>query len=147
MRFSPTEAVLLVVAVAFFLNLLWEVLHSMLYDWNAPPLVNDIYRFIPRITGFATLLDAVWIACILLINAARAGGFVWLHAPGAADYATVAACGVASAVLIELAAIRFNMWSYHSRMPLVFGMGLTPLVQLALTGCASLYIVSDLVLR
>jgi len=147
MRFSPTEAVLLVVAVAFFLNLLWEVLHSMLYDWNAPPLVNDIYRFIPRITGFATLLDAVWIACILLINAARAGGFDWIYEPGAADYATVAACGVASAVLIELAAIRFNMWHYHQRMPLVFGMGLTPLVQLALTGCASLYIVSGLVLR
>lgn len=147
MRFSPTEAVLLVVAVAFFLNLLWEVLHSMLYDWNAPPLVNDIYRFIPRITGFATLLDAVWIACILLINAARAGGFDWIYEPGAADYATVAACGVASAVLIELAAIRFNMWRYHRRMPLVFGMGLTPLVQLALTGCASLYIVSGLVLR
>ncbi len=59
----------------------------------------------------------------------------------------MATCGVASAVLIELAAKRFNMWHYHPRMPLVFGMGLTPLVQLALTGCASLYIVSGLVLR
>ncbi len=147
MRFSPLEAVLLVGAVAFFLNLLWEVLHSMLYDWDTPPLVNDIYRFIPRITGFATLLDAVWICCILLVNALRAGGFGWIYAPGAADYATVALCGLASAVLIELVAIRFNLWSYHRRMPLVFGMGLSPLVQLALTGCASLYIVSALALR
>lgn len=146
MRFSPAEAVLLVVAVAFFFNLLWEVLHSMLYDWNVPPLVNDIYRFIPRITGFATLLDAVWIGCILLVNAARAGGFAWIYHPGGADYATVAVCGLAGAVLIELAAVRFNMWSYHRRMPLVFGMGLSPLVQLALTGCASLYVVSGLVL-
>ncbi len=147
MRFSPLEAVLLVAAVAFFLNLLWEVLHSMLYDWDRPPLVNDVYRFIPRITGFATLLDAVWIACIVLINAARAGGFDWIYAPGVADYITVAACGFASAVLIELIAVRFTMWSYHRRMPLVFGMGLSPLVQLALTGCASLYIVSALVFR
>ena len=41
-----------IVIFGFFLNLLWEVLHSMLYDWNKDPLINDIFVYIPRITRY-----------------------------------------------------------------------------------------------
>lgn len=42
------------VVSGFFLNLLWELLHSLLYNWNKPPLVNDVYVYIPRIVFFAS---------------------------------------------------------------------------------------------
>jgi len=145
--YATDSIVFMIVIVAFFLNLLWEVAHSMLYDWDTPPLVNNIYKYIPRIIGFATFLDAVWILTIILLNALRRGGFEWLYRPAQGDYLTFIILGIIYAIIIELIAIIFNMWSYNRYMPKIFGIGITPLVQLSLTGVLSLYIVSTLVVK
>jgi hypothetical protein len=137
---------MMIITVGFFLNVLWEVLHSYLYDWNKPPLVNDIYVYIPRIVFFASLFDALFIMIFLLLNALIMNDFDWIIYPDNLDYGIIALMGFLTAILIELWAIRKNKWSYTKKMPLIFGAGLTPLVQLALTSVLSIYIINNIVL-
>lgn len=48
-------------------------------------------------------------------------------------YFVIATIGIA--VIVEIKAIYiFGQWSYNSLMPTVFGLGLSPLLQLAVTG-------------
>ncbi len=111
----------------------------MLYDWNTAPLVNDIYVFIPRIICMASALDAFWILTFLMINSLLHRNFSWLRSPERRDYITLLILGIICAIIIELWATVHSMWSYNQFMPLIFGIGLTPLIQLALTSAASLY--------
>jgi len=39
----------------------------------------------------------------------------------------------------EIYALKDKKWEYTDKMPLIFGVGLTPLIQLALTGFLSIY--------
>jgi hypothetical protein len=146
-QYSISSIIIMIVVVGFFLNLLWEVAHSMLYDWDKPPLVNNIYKYIPRIIGFATLLDAVWIFTFLLWNSLLQSGFQWLYDPTRGDYLVLVILGIIYAIVIEVIAVVFNMWSYNRYMPVILGIGLSPLLQLAFTSVLSLYIITTLVLR
>lgn len=139
---NPLVFPFLLAATGFFLNLLWEVLHSLLYDWDRPPLHNNIYRYIPRIVFFASLFDAVFILLFSLGRSFFYGGFSWIATPVLMDFVFFCALGIVTAIVIELLAIRLKWWHYHKRMPTIFGMGLTPLVQLALTSSAALTLVS-----
>jgi len=144
MNKSIISRILSIVVIGFFLNLLWEVLHSLLYDWDKAPLINNIYVYIPRIVFFASGFDAFWIFTFIIWNSLFHRGVEWIKVPQKRDYLTFAAIGVITAIFIELQAIFFNQWEYNEYMPLVFGIGLTPLIQLALTSSISLYLVSHL---
>lgn len=133
-----------IVLIGFFLNLLWEVLHSELYDWDKPPLVNDIYDYCIRITFFASAFDAIWIISFILLNSLIQREFDWLLNPQKRDYIIFIVLGIITAIIIELHAIIFNMWSYNEYMPQIFGVGLTPLIQLAITSYISLYITAHI---
>ncbi len=125
--------------LAFFLNLLWEVLHSALYDWNRLPLRNDVYFYIFRILR-ATLTDAFVILGMFLFNSALRRDLDWIGKAKIIDYLIISFLGLVIAVIIEIRAIALNLWSYNEFMPIVFGIGLTPMIQLAITGIAVLII-------
>jgi hypothetical protein len=133
-----------IVIFGFFLNLLWEVLHSLLYDWNKEPLINDIFVYIPRITGFASALDTLWIFTFIIWASIFNRSIFWLKSPQIKDYGVFIAIGILYAILFEWMAVELNLWSYNELMPQIFGIGLTPLIQLALTGIVSLYLASKL---
>ena len=140
MESTVLKRFLVITILGFFLNLLWEVLHSLLYDWNAPPLINDIYVYIPRIVFGASCMDALWIFLFLLITCLFRRNFTWIKHPEPKDYLIIIIVGIITAIFIELHAIIFQMWEYNEYMPLIFGIGLTPLVQLATTGALSVYL-------
>jgi hypothetical protein len=125
------------------LNLLWEVAHSLLYDWNQLPLGNDIYFYIPRIFG-ATLGDAFTISLIFVINCLFRRRLSWCYHPEKKDYFNFLFLGLLFAILIETKAMLLNQWSYNRYMPLIFGIGLSPLIQLAITSMIALYLASKL---
>jgi hypothetical protein len=131
---------LVIVICGFFLNLLWEVLHSLLYDWNKEPLINDIYVYIPRIVFFASGFDAFWILTITLLTTLMHRSFEWLYSPKKSDYAIFFCIGLVIAIFIEIQATFLNQWSYNEYMPVLFGIGLTPFLQLGTTSCISLYV-------
>jgi hypothetical protein len=134
----------MIILFGFFFNLLWEVAHSLLYDWNSPPLINDIYVYCPRIIFFATLFDAVWIFTFILWNSLIRRKFDWLLYPQKRDFIVFVGIGIIQAIFIELFAVIFNQWEYNQFMPVIFGIGLTPLIQLALTSSLSLYLSSKI---
>lgn len=136
--------ILKIVIFGFFFNLLWEVLHSMLYDWNKSPLINDIYVYIPRITGFASALDSLWIFTFIVWTSLMKRSLSWLKKPEVMDYVVFIVAGIIYAIFFEWMALMLDLWSYNEYMPLVFGIGLTPLIQLALTGVISLFFASKL---
>jgi len=126
--------------VAFFLNLLWEVIHSLLYDWSAVPLENDISFYVGWIL-LSTLGDGLYIVAIFLINSTFRKRFSWALNPRKQDYLIIAVLGIIFAIFIEVKAQLLGKWQYTDLMPTIFGIGLTPLIQLALTGILTIFII------
>ncbi len=122
-------------SVAFLLNLFWELSHSLLYNWNLAPLKNDIYFYIPHILR-ASLIDALIIFVILFIfrkiksNKRR--------------YLVTALSALSFSISIEIRAKFLNLWAYNESMPLIFGLGLTPLIQLPLIALVTIYLVEKI---
>jgi len=123
------KRLLAIFAVSFALNFVWEHAHAFLYAaYQGGPL-----------TGFillrAALGDAIIITVLgaLFIYFPTVGGRRWLIWP----------IGFAVAIFIEELALHTARWQYNSLMPLVpyLNIGLTPAVQLAVTGAAALWLV------
>ncbi len=131
---------LTVFIVAFFLNLLWENLHSLLYGWNKFPLQNDVYFYVYRILR-STFIDGILITLIFLINIFLKKDFNWINKPKKRDYYLLAFLGLLFAATIEIKSKVFNSWNYNEYMPLIFGIGISPLIQLAVTGILTLKII------
>ena len=125
--------------ITFFLNLFWEVLHSSLYNWNIFPLENNVYFYIQKIL-MASLGDAIFLSLIFLIVSAINKNTKWIKFPKQRDYSYIILLGLIFAILIELRAKFFNLWTYNQYMPTLFGIGISPLIQLATTGILSLII-------
>lgn len=124
------KKIFLIFAISFLLNLVWENLHSLLYD---------NYRG-GKITEFillrATLADAVMITIFTL-------PFVLFRQIRKFDFFIIFV-GVAVAIIIELFALVSLRWQYNNFMPLIpfFSIGLTPTLQLGLLGFLTYRMVS-----
>ena len=114
--------------VGFFINLLWELLHSTLYKtcWDAP-LNKFVYLMVKGST-----FDGIVIVIIYFITRLLFG-----------DYYLVAFVFIAFLFAYgwEIYSGKAGRWGNFDKMPLVFGAGLTPIVQLAITGAVSIYVV------
>jgi len=120
---------------AFSLNLIWEISHSLLYNWNLMPLKNDIYFYIPHILK-ATLIDALIISTILFISRKTKSD--------KRHYLIAALLALAFSIFIEIRAKVLNLWAYNQNMPLVFGLGLTPLIQLPIITLITIYLIKEI---
>jgi hypothetical protein len=135
---KPLKYLLAVFVTSFLINLFWEVGHSPLYDWTLSPLQNNVYYYVPAIL-FSAFGDAFIISVLFMSNSLMRGGIKWLSAPKIKDYLTFMLTGLVCAVIIETVARLFHFWSYLPSMPIIMGIGVSPLVQLALTGILTIY--------
>ena len=133
------KTIILFVVLAFSINLVWEVSHSVLYDWNKAPLHNDAYFYISRIL-YSTAGDLLLLTMIFVAVSLKNKNLDWIQKPKKFDYGLIAILGLAFAIFIEKRAEILHLWSYNTNMPLIYGMGLTPLIQLALTGIFVLWL-------
>jgi len=119
----------LIFVLSFFLNLIWENLHSLLYTNY---MGNQITKFILL---RASLGDAVMITilCLPFIFFKKQERKNWL----------IILMGVVLAIFIELYALETGRWSYNEYMPIIpfLDIGLTPTIQLGLLGYLSYRIV------
>jgi hypothetical protein len=120
-------------AAAFFINLAYETLHSVLYaTCLEAPL--KIYRFL-MLKG--AIFDASVIVILYIISAAAGpSGILFLFL----------LLSLVFAWYWEWYSLKKGKWRYAPSMPMIWGVGLTPLIQLAATGLASLYIVQHFLL-
>jgi len=130
----PLYFLLIVFILSFFLNLLWEVLHSTLYKtcWEMP------FNKVQRLLVVMSLKDGFWIVAFFTIAALISGTFV--------PYASTLQMGIFFVLCLsfsfidEKLAIKWKRWEYGSNMLQVLGVGLTPLLELAITGGVAVYL-------
>lgn len=112
---------LLLFVFAFLLNLVWEEFHSALYlNYQGGAITHFILIR-------AALADAIFIT--LLFYLAKVTKINWFFP----------VLAVLLAFLIEWWALGTGRWAYNNLMPVVpiLGVGLSPLIQLAVTGIIS----------
>jgi hypothetical protein len=115
---------------AFLLNLVWEFLHSLLYTHYQGG----------EITQIILIRASFWDAVIILIIS-----IVFLSVPFLKRNSWIMVpVGIVWAVIIESYALGTGRWDYGSNMPLIFGLGLTPLIQLGLTGYVTFLLANSL---
>lgn len=111
----------------FVLNLAWEFLHYPLYVD-----LSGIAHFLHLIT--ASITDVFMVLGIYAVVSLKNRNLKWMDKPSRWDFCLIISVGLAVAVLIELINLNLSRWEYTSAMPTLFGIGLSPLVQLASTG-------------
>lgn len=132
---SHWRALFAVFTISFIFNLLWEELHAPLYvSYQGQPITQLVLLH-------ATLADAGFITlfAIFFFNSHLLRDRLWLIIP----------IGLAIALGIEWWALQTHRWVYAAAMPLLpfSHIGLTPFIQLAITGYGTLLIVGKISTR
>lgn len=133
---------IIIFITSFLLNLLWETSHSLLYNWDALPLKNNVSFFVERILQ-STIGDAIIIVIIFFIITVFNKSMDWITTTKWKNYGLVTLLGLSFAILIEVKAKIFQSWSYNENMPIILGIGVTPLFQLAITAVLTLMIAKE----
>jgi len=124
-------------AIAFLLNLSWEFSHARLYTCCTAGAFMHAGLLI-----WATLGDVMYLMGI--------GGVGWLVfrndwlSFGKKQTTFLIFLGLLTAIFIEVKGLTTGKWAYTTAMPTIFGIGLTPLVQLAVTGMLSYWFAARL---
>ena len=127
------ETILLLVLIILILNLVWEFSHSKLYTD-----LTGIPRTLHLIT--ASFSDVFWIFLIFIPISLINKSLEWIINPGGKEYILIIFFGLIIAILIEIINLNLGRWAYKDLMPTLFGIGISPLLQLATTGVLSLLI-------
>lgn len=115
--------------LAFGLNLIWEFWHSQFY------LTYQGGEITSLILIRAAIVDSIIILILLIVaDAFRLNCSVILITGG-----------LLIAIIIELWALKTGRWAYSSLMPLIpfLNIGLTPTIQLAITGYLTMWTRGD----
>lgn len=117
--------------IILILNLIWEFSHYRLYidSTGISPTIHLI---------IASLTDLFLIAFIFLINSFFNKNLAWIENPKKFDYLIIVLLGMLIAAIIEIYSLTYNRWSYTELMPTIFGIGVSPLIQLFTTAIISL---------
>lgn len=119
--------------LSFFLNFIWENLHSVLYTGYQGGKITEL------ILTRASLGDAVMITVLLLPflssprhSLRRRRVVVWFQKRSWLIFVL----GIILAILIEWYAFNTGRWAYNAYMPIIpfLDIGLTPTIQLGLLG-------------
>lgn len=129
MKFFPLMIIILI------LNLIWEFSHYRLYiDLTGIPGTLHLI--------LASFVDVFLVMSLILFVSLKSKSLKWINKCGEKDYFFVIIFGLMLAFFWELINLSLGRWQYTYYMPLFFGVGLSPLLQLAITGSLSLCIYS-----
>ncbi len=123
---------------ALSLNLIWEFSHYSLYI-DTSTIQGSQHLVI------ASVFDALFILGIFGVISWHNHSPNWIFKPSKMDYGAFLLMALTIAILIEIINLHLDRWSYTTAMPTLFGIGLSPLVQLAITGMLTLNIVKRIV--
>lgn len=120
--------------IVLILNLIWEFSHYNLYNdlSGIPPTLHLIT---------ASFSDVFWIFIIFFFVFLINRSVKWMENPTKKDYFLIVIFGLVTAILIEIINLNLGRWAYRETMPVIFGIGLSPLVQLFATSLISLLII------
>lgn len=123
---------------AYLLNFFWETWHAVyLYQGHSFP----IKKYVGMI-GYVSLVDALLLIGIFVVGILIWKNFFWFKDIDKKKYWYIIISAMAIAVAIEIKGVYvFSQWSYNELMPTIFGIGISPLLQLAVTGLISVWLI------
>ncbi len=110
------------------LNLVWEVAHSPLYE---TALAMPIQQYSPMILTMSTK-DGLWITLFYGISALLFKNINILKNRG--QLTAFITMALLFSFLDEKISLTLGRWEYTASMPTLLGVGVTPLLELAVTG-------------
>jgi len=111
-------------ATSVFLHLIWERAHIHLYTgYEALEGALPVYVYASLGDVFYTFLA---VGLITLFKRDP----LWFRSAKGREYAILALFGFFIALSVEYKAAAFGRWAYADAMPLLFGLGLSPLLQM-----------------
>ena len=115
---------------SFILNFLWESLHSaFLYTCCD----FAIKKYVSVMT-YVSFMDSLLILALYLVIAGLWKDIFWIRTMNRKQIYTYLILSFLVAAFIEARAMMFNLWTYSDLMPTIFGLGVSPLIQLSVTG-------------
>ena len=125
--------IILLLIIVFFLNIIWEFSHHGLYiDLTGIPFTIHMI--------LASIGDLFLVIIIFGINSMFRKNIDWIENPKKQDYLFIIILGILIAVLVEIYGISQGRWLYKPTMPTLFGIGISPLIQLFFTSILSLWL-------
>jgi hypothetical protein len=122
---------------ATILNLIWEFSHARLYSsYQGRPLAN---LSLTRLLIIMSIKDGLHITVFYLLTAVMFQRLNPLASP--APLLTFSGLNLLFSFIDEKVSLRRGRWRYHKTMPTLFGVGLSPLLELAVSGVLALIIV------
>ncbi|NTW70565.1 MAG: hypothetical protein HGB23_12130 [Chlorobiaceae bacterium] len=138
MEITGTKRLLFFAAIAvtaFLSNFCWESLHGLLYEGHPGMAASD---YVPMMLSMA-LMDTLGISALYALTALVSGRWIWSLDVRNSSFFFLSA--LAAAYGVEYVALfKSHTWQYSSSMPLLFGVGLFPLIQLSITGLFSVFV-------
>lgn len=137
---------LLFFLLTFLLNFVWESWHAV-YFYVAP--TSDSLAQVGSYRGFVALITRVAVTDAIILLIILIGGAIiwrskdWFLSLSPAKYGYFVGIAMLWAAGIEYYALSIDRWDYSALMPTIFGIGLSPLVQLAVTGLIALHLVQS----
>jgi hypothetical protein len=120
---------------AFLLNFFWESGQGLLYIAHQE-FAARVY--VPMMVQMS-LLDALSITGLYLLTSLVARSLVWRI--DVRNLALFSLSGAVAAWSVEYVSVNLlHIWAYTSAMPMLFMVGLSPLLQLSLTGLLSIFV-------
>ncbi|MEW5745077.1 MAG: hypothetical protein AB1805_06545 [Nitrospirota bacterium] len=145
-RAASLGAVLLwVFAFSYVFNFVWESLHAaFLYERHASFMAVKYVRMVVYVSAIdGALIVGIYFMVMLLWR-----DMLWICSMGGKHLSAVFIAGLAIAFLIEYRKVfLLGAWSYTPLMPTLFGIGLSPLLQLSVTGAAAFWLTRRMLCR
>ncbi|MFQ5662140.1 MAG: hypothetical protein ACE5F2_02715 [Candidatus Paceibacteria bacterium] len=121
--------------IAFLLNFVWEVWHSQLYKTIHEMNFGDIIRLLTKMS----LKDGLWIALFYYITVLLFGNINIFE-----DYTQLGVFIIISlsfSFIDEKVSLKMRRWEYTKNMPTIAGVGITPFLEVAVTGTLAFVVV------
>jgi len=135
-------ALTLLFALSFLMNFFWESLHGFsLYTEHVIDSDKYVWMMI-----YMSLMDALTILGMYLFFALFVKDIFWLKEINFKRLIIFFILGLIVGTFAEYRAVYVSHdWHYNERMPVIFGIGLSPFLQLSVTSLMSLFMTRKLI--
>lgn len=126
---------------SFLVNFLWEGLHAVyLYQKHD----FDASSYVPMLL-YASSFDSLIVLGLYFSVSVMWRNLFWIKAAMKKQILAFISIGIAMAAIIEIPSVfYYRRWLYKEGMPTVFGVGVSPLLQLSITGLLSVWLTREL---
>lgn len=130
--------ILLLAAVAFILNYIWEMLQMPFF---AGMSFSDPHAWL--ICARASLGDGVIVLVIFIFGRLIFKSWNWVYNVSLIKFLYLLFTGLSVSILIEIISLKYQRWSYSDLMPVIpnIDAGIIPIIQMIILLCIS-YVVT-----